>query len=49
MYIAVGVAIFVVWLLVTTAFHLAGGLIYLLPVLAAISLVLHFVNGRSAV
>jgi Family of unknown function (DUF5670) len=32
-----------------TAFHVAGGLIHLLLIVAVISLVIHFVRGRSAV
>ena len=40
--------IFVIaWLLGLTAFHVAGGLIHLLLILAVISLVMHFVRGRS--
>jgi hypothetical protein len=31
------------------AFHVAGGLIHLLLIVAVVSLVLHFVRGRSAV
>jgi hypothetical protein len=38
----------VLWLLGFTAFHVAGGLIHLLLILAVISLVFHFVRGRSA-
>jgi hypothetical protein len=33
------------WLLGVGVFHVAGGLIHILLVLAAISLVLHFVRG----
>ena len=39
----------VIWLLGFTAFHVAGGLIHLLLIVAVISLVLHFVRGRTAV
>jgi Family of unknown function (DUF5670) len=39
----------VVWLLAWAAFHVAGGLIHLLLILAVISLVLHFFRGRRAV
>jgi hypothetical protein len=37
------------WMLGLTAFHVAGGMIHLLLILAVISLVLHFVRGRSVV
>jgi hypothetical protein len=36
------------WLLSWVAFHVAGGLIHLLLVVAVISLVLHLVRGRTA-
>jgi Family of unknown function (DUF5670) len=36
----------IAWLTGFTLFHVAGGLIHLLLVLALISLVLHFVMGR---
>lgn len=39
----------VVWILAFAAFHVAGGLIHILLVLAVISLIIHFVSGRSAV
>ena len=38
----------VVWLVSWTAFHVAGGMIHLLLVVAVISLIVHFVSGRSA-
>jgi len=37
------------WILGLTAFHVTGGIIHLLLILAVIFLVLHFVRGRSAV
>jgi hypothetical protein len=37
----------VLWLLGFTAFHVASGLIHLLLVIALISLIMHFVRGRS--
>jgi len=37
------------WLVAWAAFHVAGGLIHLLLILAVISLVLHLFRGRSAV
>jgi hypothetical protein len=39
----------VAWVLGFAAFHVAGGLIHILLVLAVISLVIHLVSGRSAV
>lgn len=39
----------VLWLLGFLAFHVAGGLIHLLLVLAVIAIIVHFVTGRSAV
>jgi predicted CDP-diglyceride synthetase/phosphatidate cytidylyltransferase len=41
--------LFVAWLLGLTAFHVAGGLIHLLLILAVISLVMHFVRGGRSV
>ena len=38
----------VAWLLGWSAFHVAGGLIHLLLVVAVIFLILHFVRGRAA-
>jgi hypothetical protein len=37
----------VAWLLGFTVFHVAGGLIHILLIFAIISLVLHFVRGRT--
>ena len=37
----------VLWLLGFFAFHVAGGLIHLLLVLAVIVIILHFVRGRG--
>ncbi len=37
----------VLWLLGFFAFHVAGGLIHILLVVAVIMLVLHFVRGRA--
>jgi hypothetical protein len=38
----------VLWVLGFFAFHVAGGLIHILLIVALISLVLHFFRGRSA-
>jgi len=40
------VVLLIAWIGGFTMFHVAGGLIHLLLVLAVISLVLHFVMGR---
>ena len=37
-----------VWAVAWLAFHVAGGLIHLLLIVAFISLVLHLLRGRSA-
>lgn len=39
----------VLWLLGFLAFHVAGGLIHLLLVVAVIMVVIHFVSGRRTV
>ncbi len=49
MFLILFAVLLVLWLLGFTAFHVAGGLIHLLLIIAVISLVLHFVRGRSAV
>jgi hypothetical protein len=49
MFIIIAVVLVIAWLLGLTAFHVAGGLIHLLLILAVISIVIHFVSGRSAV
>ncbi|HEX4769392.1 MAG TPA: lmo0937 family membrane protein [Bryobacteraceae bacterium] len=36
-----------VWLVAWAAFHLAGGAIHLLLVIALIALIVHFVRGRT--
>jgi hypothetical protein len=37
----------ILWLLGFLAFHVAGGLIHILLVVAVIVLILHFVRGRA--
>ena len=49
MFIALCFILFFAWLLGLLAFHVTAGFIHLLLVLAVISLVIHFVRGRSAV
>jgi hypothetical protein len=48
MFIGIFGLLVVLWLLGFFAFHVAGGLIHILLILAVISLVVHFVSGRSA-
>ena len=47
MFITLFVVLLVLWLLGFFAFHVAGGLIHLLLIIAVISLVIHFFRGRS--
>ncbi len=42
------VVLLVAWILGWGVFHVAGGLIHLLLILAVISLILHFVRGAAA-
>ena len=47
MFMTLFVVLLVAWLLGWVAFHVAGGLIHLLLVVAIISLIVHFVRGRG--
>jgi uncharacterized protein DUF5670 len=47
MFLALLVVLVVAWLLGWVAFHVAGVLIHLLAIVAVISLLVHFVRGRS--
>ena len=49
MFLALFVILLVLWLLGFLAFHVAGGLIHLLLILAVISIILHFFRGARAV
>jgi Family of unknown function (DUF5670) len=49
MFLGLAVVLLVLWLLGFLAFHVAGGLIHLLIILAVISFVVHFMRGRSTV
>ena len=49
MFMILFVVLVVMWLLGFAAFHVAGGMIHLLLIIAVISLVMHLVRGRSAV
>jgi hypothetical protein len=48
MFLGLFIILVVLWLLGFLAFHVAGGLIHLLLVVAVICLVLHLFTGRSA-
>ena len=48
MFLALFVILLVLWLLGFLAFHVAGGLIHLLLIVAVIFLVVHLFRGRSA-
>jgi hypothetical protein len=47
MFMMLAAVLIVMWILGFLAFHVAGGLIHLLLIVALISLVMHFVRGRS--
>lgn len=49
MLLALGVILFIAWLLGLVAFHVASGLIHLLLVLALVSFVVHLLTGRRDV
>jgi hypothetical protein len=46
MLMGIAVVLVIAWLLGFTVFHVAGGIIHILLVLAIASLVWHFVTGR---
>jgi hypothetical protein len=48
MFMTLFVVLLVMWTLGFFAFHVAGGLIHLLLIVAVISLVMHFFRSRSA-
>jgi hypothetical protein len=47
MFLGLFVILLLMWMLGFFAFHVAGGLIHLLLIVAVISLVFHFIRGRS--
>jgi hypothetical protein len=49
MFLGLFIILLVMWLMGFFAFHVAGGLIHLLLIIAVISLVMHLFRGRSAV
>lgn len=48
MFLTLFVVLMVAWLLGWAVFHVAGGLIHLLLIIAVISMIVHFVRGRGA-
>jgi hypothetical protein len=48
MFLGLFIVLLVMWLMGFFAFHVAGGLIHLLLIIAVISLVFHLFRGRSA-
>ncbi len=48
MWIGIAVVLLVIWLVSFVALHVSSALIHLLLLVALISLVLHFVRGRSS-
>ncbi len=48
MFAMIGLVLLVAWLAGFLVFHVAGGLIHLLLVIAVIMIVLHFIRGRSS-
>jgi len=42
------VVLMIAWFLGWIVFPVTGGLIHILPIVAAVSLILHFVRGRHA-
>jgi hypothetical protein len=49
MFLILFFVLLVIWLVGFAAFHVAGGLIHLLLILAVISIIVHFFRGRRAV
>jgi hypothetical protein len=48
MFLVLFVVLLVAWLAGFLVFHVAGGLIHLLLIVGLISLIVHFVRGRTA-
>jgi len=49
MFVTLAIILVVAWLLGFSVFHVAGGLIHLLLLLAVISILWHFIGGRRTV
>ncbi|MGI8744958.1 MAG: lmo0937 family membrane protein [Bryobacteraceae bacterium] len=47
MFLVLCLVLFVAWILGFSVFHVAGGLIHILLLIAVIALIMHFVRGRS--
>ncbi len=49
-FVFIFVVLLIIWMVSVLAFHIAGGLVHLLLIIAVISLIIHFVRrGRSSV
>jgi len=48
MFAILGLVLLVLWVGGFLVFHVAGGLIHLLLVIAVVMIVLHFIRGRSS-
>lgn len=49
MLLMIGIILLVLWALGFFAFHVAGGLIHLLLVIAVIVVIVHLIQGRRAI
>lgn len=49
MFLGIALILLIMWAAGFLAFHVAGGLIHILLIIALISVVVHFVRGRSTV
>ena len=49
MLLTIAIILFILWALGFFAFHVAGGLIHLLLVIAVIVVIVNFIRGRSTV
>jgi hypothetical protein len=49
MLLTIGIILLICWALGFFAFHVAGGVIHLLVIIAVIAIVVHLVRGRSVV
>jgi hypothetical protein len=49
MLLIIGIILLVLWALGFFAFHVAGGLIHLLLIIAVIVVVVHLIRGRRAI
>jgi hypothetical protein len=49
MFWGLALVLFILWILGFGVFHVAGGLIHILLIVAVISLIVHFVSGRRTV